>query len=105
MRRGLGHIGGFGESFAAADPASHEQTAAAVARLTALVELQARSIRNHEAAIARSRNIFERASAAARLGLWECDLASETLQWSAGTYDLFDIPRDTPLRRNQALVR
>ena len=105
MTRGLGHNRTFGENVAAADPASHEETAAAVARLTALVEAQARTIRNHQAAMARSRDIFERASAAARLGLWECDLASETLQWSAGTYDLFDIPRDTPLRRNHALVR
>jgi len=87
------------------DPASHEETAAAVAQLAELVEAQARTIRNHEAAIARSRETFERASAAARLGLWECDLSTETLQWSGGTYDMFDIPRDTPLRRNQTLIR
>jgi diguanylate cyclase (GGDEF)-like protein len=93
------------KSFADVDPASHEATAAAVARLTELIEAQARTIRDHEAAIARSRDVFERASAAARLGLWECDLTTERLQWSGGTYDLFDIPRDTPLRRNQALVR
>ena len=92
-------------SFADVDPASHEATAAAVARLTALVEAQARTIRSHEATIARSRDVFDCASAAARLGLWECDLTTETLQWSGGTYDLFDIPRDTPLRRGQALLR
>jgi diguanylate cyclase (GGDEF)-like protein len=55
--------------------------------------------------MARSRDIFERTSAAARLGLWECDLTTETLQWSGGTYDMFEIPRDTPLRRSHALVR
>ncbi len=87
------------------DPCSHEATAAAVARLTALVEAQARTIRQHEAAIARSRDVFERASAAARIGLWECDLRTEALQWSPGTYDMFDIPRDTPLVRGQALTR
>lgn len=87
------------------DPASHEEAAAAVARLAELVEAQARTIRDHEAAMARSRDIFERASAAARLGLWECDLTTETLQWSGGTYDMFDIPRDTPLKRNQTLIR
>ena len=101
MTRGLRQT----RPFADVDPTSHEATAAAVARLTALVEAQARTIRNHEAAMTRSRDIFERASAAARLGLWECDLTSETLQWSAGTYDMFDIPRDTPLKRNQTLVR
>jgi len=105
MTRGLRHIRAPGGAFVDVDAASHEETAAAVARLTALIEAQARTIRNHEAALARSRDIFERAAAAARLGLWECDLTTETLQWSAGTYDLFDIPRDTPLRRNQALLR
>jgi len=90
---------------AGVDPFSHDSTAAAVARLTELVEAQARVIRRHESAIARGREIFERASAAARLGLWECDLATERLQWSGGTYDMFGIARETPLRRNQTLLR
>ena len=85
------------------DPFSHESTAAAIQRLTALVEAQARVIRDYETALARSRDIFERASAAARLGMWECDLSTETLQWSGGTYDIFDIPRDSPLVRKQTL--
>jgi diguanylate cyclase (GGDEF)-like protein len=87
------------------DPYSHESTAEAVARLTELVEAQARVIRDYQAAAARSRDTFERASAAARLGMWECDLTTETLQWSAGTYDMFDIERASPLVRNQALPR
>ncbi|HEX5509670.1 MAG TPA: sensor domain-containing diguanylate cyclase [Pseudolabrys sp.] len=86
------------------DPFSHESTAAAVARLTALVETQQRVIRDYEAALTRSKEMFERASAAARLGMWECDLTTETLQWSGGTYDMFDIPRDVPLLRNQTLT-
>jgi diguanylate cyclase (GGDEF)-like protein len=85
------------------DPYSHESTAAAVQRLTALVEAQARVIRNYETAFARSRDVFERASAAARLGLWECDLTTETLEWSGGTYDMFEIERDSSLVRQQAL--
>lgn len=87
------------------DPYSHEQTAAAVARLTAVIEAQARTIGHYESAMARSREVFERASAAARLGLWECDLETETLQWSGGTYDMFDIARDRPLKRRQSLIR
>jgi diguanylate cyclase (GGDEF)-like protein len=86
------------------DPFSHDSNAAAVERLTALVEAQARVIRDYEAAIARSRETFERASAAARLGIWECDLTTETLQWSGGTYDMFDIPRESPLVRGQTLT-
>jgi diguanylate cyclase (GGDEF)-like protein len=86
------------------DPFSHESTAAAVERLTALVEAQARVIHDYEAAVARSRDTFERAMGAARLGVWECDLTTETLQWSGGTYDIFDISRDSPLKRTQALT-
>ncbi|MBS0246138.1 MAG: GGDEF domain-containing protein [Proteobacteria bacterium] len=92
-------------SIADVDPYSHEQTAAAVARLSAIVEAQARTIAGHETAVARSRDLFERAFAAARLGLWECDLRTETLQWSGGTYDMFDIRRDRPLKRGQVLIR
>jgi diguanylate cyclase (GGDEF)-like protein len=87
------------------DPYSHDSTAAAVEQLTALVEAQARTIRDYQAAMTRGRDIFERASAAARLGLWECDLGSERLQWSGGTYDMFGIQRERPLVRGQALIR
>lgn len=33
------------------------------------------------------------------MGVWECDLASETLSWSDGVYDLFDLPRGMPVTR------
>ena len=92
-------------SIAGVDPCSHEQTAEAVARLAAVVEAQARLIGQQEAAMTRSRDLFERASAAARLGLWECDLTTEALQWSGGTYDMFAICRDRPLVRRQTLIR
>ncbi|MDP2409957.1 MAG: diguanylate cyclase [Pseudolabrys sp.] len=85
------------------DHFSHDSTAAALDRLTALVEAQARTIREYEASVAQSRHIFEAASAAARLGVWECDLASEKLTWSNGTYDLFDVERGTPLVRERTL--
>jgi diguanylate cyclase (GGDEF)-like protein len=86
------------------DPYSHDSTAAAVRHLTELVETQARVIGDYEAGLARSRDIFDRASAAARLGIWECDLTTETLHWSAGTYDMFDITRGAPLVRKQTLA-
>lgn len=86
------------------DPYSHDSTASAVRHLTELVETQARTIHDYEAGLARSREIFERASAAARLGVWECDLTTETLHWSAGTYDMFDIARGAPLVRKQTLA-
>lgn len=93
------------KSFTSADAYSHEATAAAVARLAATIETQARTIGRYQSALARSRETFERAAAAARLGLWECDLVTETLQWSGGTYDMFDIPRERPLQRRQTLIR
>jgi diguanylate cyclase (GGDEF)-like protein len=93
----------FAVRVAETDPFSHDSTAAAVRHLSALVEAQARTIRDYEARLARSREIFERASSAARLGIWECDLSSEKLQWSDGTYDMFDIPRGAPLVRKQTL--
>lgn len=85
------------------DQTSHDSTSAAVLKLLALVEAQARTIRDYEAAMARSAYIFEHASAAARLGVWECDLATEKLSWSDGTYDLFDVPRGTLLIRERTL--
>jgi diguanylate cyclase (GGDEF)-like protein len=85
------------------DSASHDEAAAAVARLASLVDTQARVIRDHDAGFVQGREVFERASAAAGLGVWECDLASGALQWSGGTYDLFGIARGTPLQRDQVL--
>ena len=106
MAKGLGfHPQTAPDGIAGVDPYSHESTAAAVARLAAVVEAQGRLIGQQDAALARSREIFERASAAARLGLWECDLATETLQWSGGTYDMFTIARERPLVRRQTLIR
>lgn len=39
------------------------------------------------------------ALAALGIGVWECDLRGDRLTWSAGVYDLFGIPRGTPLDR------
>jgi diguanylate cyclase (GGDEF)-like protein len=96
------HAAGPARPASAPDPSSHEETAAALQRLTALVEAQARTIRDYEA-VARNRDLFDRVAAGARLGVWECDLTTEALHWSPGTYDIFDIPRDTPLVRKQTL--
>lgn len=47
--------------------------------------------------------LFERASAAARIGIWECRLPGEELRWSRGTYDLFEMPYGAPLDRAQTI--
>jgi len=38
--------------------------------------------------------------AAHGIGLWECDLADNALTWTAGVYDLFGLPRDAVLARD-----
>jgi|UniRef100_UPI0035CA59CC PAS domain-containing protein len=38
-------------------------------------------------------------------GMWACDLATEQLTWSDGVYDLFEIPRGTPLDRAPTAAR
>src|SRR3546814_13581891 len=43
--------------------------------------------------------MYDRSSALARIGVWECDLATEALTWTDGVYDLFEIPRGSPLAR------
>ncbi|WP_375465858.1 diguanylate cyclase domain-containing protein [uncultured Methylobacterium sp.] len=62
-----------------------------------------RLIRQEAERLARRQRTFERASAAAGLGLWECRLRDEALDWSDGVYDLFEIPRGSVLRRGRTL--
>ncbi len=45
----------------------------------------------------------EEALARASVGLWECRLRDEALEWTDGVYDLFDIPRGTRLHRARIL--
>jgi C4-dicarboxylate-specific signal transduction histidine kinase len=51
------------------------------------------------ATIAHYKKMYDRASALARIGVWECDLATERLTWTDGVYDLFELPRGAPLER------
>ncbi|WDR04415.1 diguanylate cyclase [Devosia rhodophyticola] len=47
--------------------------------------------------------LFERASATARIGVWQCDLAGDVLHWTDGVYDMFDLPRGSQLSRAKTL--
>src|SRR3954465_14670148 len=55
------------------------------------------------ASIAHYKKMYDRSSALARIGVWECDLESEALTWTDGVYDLFDLPRGSPLDRTRIL--
>jgi two-component system sensor kinase FixL len=55
------------------------------------------------ASTAHYKKMYDRASALARIGVWECDLATEALTWTDGVYDLFELPRGAPVGRDAAL--
>ncbi|WP_395449046.1 diguanylate cyclase domain-containing protein [Aminobacter sp. UC22_36] len=75
--------------------------AATIAEFEARLEAQAALIREQAASLAHSQKIFDRASAAARIGVWQCNLADQALQWTDVVYDLFDLPRDAALDRGE----
>ncbi len=79
--------------------------AAREARLLAELAAKDALLREQAAALAHSRKIFARASEAARIGVWECSLPDEALQWSDVTYDIFDLPRGAPLVRAELVKR
>lgn len=49
-------------------------------------------------------DLFRRAAAAARVGMWACDLDTDQLWWSDGVYDLFGLPRGSAIDRSRALA-
>ena len=36
-------------------------------------------------------------------GSWECNLTDNSLTWSGGIYDIFGLPRGSPVSRNEAV--
>lgn len=38
-----------------------------------------------------------------RSGWWECDLSDDRLSWSGGVFDIFGLPRDAAVTRQEAL--
>lgn len=76
---------------------------AAVARLgsdLARVEGAARAL---AATGERYRKMYERASALAKIGVWECDLVTGELTWTEGVYDIFGLPQGSPVTRELVL--
>lgn len=55
------------------------------------------------ASVAHYKKMYDRSSALARIGVWECDLATEQLTWTDGVYDLFELPPGSPLERTRIL--
>ncbi|MDB5654537.1 MAG: diguanylate cyclase domain [Tardiphaga sp.] len=74
-----------------------------IASLRAQLDVQAAVIAKQAASLAHSQKIFDLSSAAARIGVWECTLADESLAWTDVVYDLFDQDRGTALDRAATL--
>ncbi|CAN7280074.1 diguanylate cyclase [Phyllobacterium sp. LjRoot231] len=82
-------------------PSTELSDADTVVRLTAELGAKESLIREQAAALTHIRKIFARASVAARIGVWECSLPDETLQWTDVVYDIFDLPRGSILDRTE----
>jgi PAS domain S-box-containing protein len=74
------------------------------ARLTEELERYARLASEQTIAIAHYKKMYDRASTLARIGVWECDLATGTLTWTDGVYDLFGLPRGSAVNRPDILA-
>ncbi|MCF4125979.1 GGDEF domain-containing protein [Methylobacterium sp. SyP6R] len=62
------------------------------------------ALARQELALVQSRKIFDRASAAARIGVWECGLPDEALTWTDQVYAMFDLPRGATLDRDRIVA-
>ena len=51
-------------------------------------------------AVAHYKKMYDRISALARIGVWECDLETDELSWTDAVYDLFEIPRGSRIERS-----
>ncbi len=54
--------------------------------------------------VAHYKKMYDRSSALARIGVWECDLATGALTWTDGVYDLFELPRGRPVERAEIVA-
>lgn len=58
---------------------------------------------HHRQAADQHAELIERAAATAHIGVWGCTLPEQTLSWSDGVYDLFELPRRTIVARDDVL--
>jgi diguanylate cyclase (GGDEF)-like protein len=76
---------------------------AQVRRQQELLTRQKAIIADFDALEAQRRMLFDRASATAKLGVWQYSLSEQTLYWTDGVYDIFDLPRKMALTREMIL--
>lgn len=56
-----------------------------------------------EASADHFQKMYDRVSTLARIGVWECDLATGRLTWTDMVYDIFGVPRGAPIDRETTL--
>jgi C4-dicarboxylate-specific signal transduction histidine kinase len=71
---------------------------------TADLERYTSLAREQALVIAHYKKMYDRASALAKIGVWECDLATGRLTWTDGVYDLFELPRGSPIPRSKTVM-
>jgi diguanylate cyclase (GGDEF)-like protein len=77
----------------------------AVAWMQQEMARQALQLLEQAKALALNRKIFDRASELARIGVWQCDLAAaDSLRWTDGVYDIFELPRGSAIDREKTLA-
>ena len=74
-----------------------------IERQRRIIDAQKATIADYAAVEEHRRNLFDRASATARIGIWQCNLGDSSVIWTNGVYDLFEIPRNTPVTRQSTL--
>ncbi len=79
--------------------------ARSAAEMVGLIAAQETVIARQAAELERQRWVFERASQAAGIGLWQCRLADEALTWSGAVYALFGLPAGAALDRGDIVAR
>jgi diguanylate cyclase (GGDEF)-like protein len=83
---------------------TRRRNAASIDNLTRQLREKEAIIEAQAAALAHSAKIFNRASNAARIGVWQCSLPDETLIWTDVVFDMFDLPRDRMPERETTLA-
>jgi diguanylate cyclase (GGDEF)-like protein len=74
---------------------------AAISHLQRLLAQKDALLQQQSATLAHMQKIFDRSSKAARIGVWECSLPDEQLFWTDMVYELFDLPQEVGLERDE----
>ena len=72
-------------------------------RQSAIIAQQHAAIADFKTLEEQRKLLFDRASATAKMGIWQFNLAEQSLYWTAGVYDIFELPRQTPITREMIM--